>query len=833
MISIFILKKFGLTTTIAQKTSDKGLNILDFIIDRFDKSFSKTATYLKVKRAVDSMIADNKFLFSPFEYVEVLIPFGLKSVNFLTKNNLFRIEEAKNIILNHTKNDNDFLFTKNNSNKFVEAHKYFEKYAASDKDNEIAYISIFWKLAKKGKLNKNDLLNMGIDDSFIEEMLSKGYLFEMGDFILVATKENRDIFNEFKKIKELEKQKKLFEDMKKNPSEAVKEYRKTSNLLDLEECLLNLDDNIGTLRKRLSGKTLEEIAKPLNLSREMVRQKQAKLILLFPKLQEDVIFKELFQTYEISLESFLNIFKENEKVFNYLKLRYSKGDKELFDWIISSEIPKNQKEDLIKIENKYLSYDGSIKDINRVNFIGEILFENRKKINYFTQDFLKEKYNQYVLNRGYKNLYVENARSLFQSAEKSDFSISTRNGKIRFHDNYISKDVQKELVDVIESYDDGIYSMRKVVEENKDLMEEIDIRDGYELHNLFRRFISCEVIKKYGRSPEFQIGHNSKKTFILNKIKESAGISSETFANQLQKDYGLLNTSTMAYISSNFRKYIGRDKIIESSEIIPEDKSFYKIMKNKLGKNVYLYKDITNLIAKLGYDYPASQLILNECGYRFSGKMIWKNNFPNISAAFTNEILSNHFYEIKDEEIYKTIDFFSVMSRLEREFKVIRISSNKIVKTEFLEQQGLNLSLIPEFIKNVKKYINYGEYFSLYSLIESGFNNNLLDYGFEPIAYERILMTDREIRPVNRTGMIVFQKTRDRPTLEKFYSDILSSVGIMDEFDFKEDINTKFGTNFELDEIRNRLTSYGAYYSRPLNKFYFDKEDYLNEVYGR
>ena len=51
--------------------------------------------------------------------------------------------------------------------------------------------------------------------------------------------------------------------------------------------------------------------------------------------------------------------------------------------------------------------------------------------------------------------------------------------------------------------------------------------------------------------------------------------------------------------------------------------------------------------------------------------------------------------------------------------------------------------------------------------------------------------------------------------------------------DFTDDINQKYGINLDEYNIRIRLIENGVFYSDALNKVYIDKEDFLNEVYGK
>ena len=77
---------------------------------------------------------------------------------------------------------------------------------------------------------------------------------------------------------------------------------------------------------RLEGKSLKEIGDEFGISRERVRQIVSKIVNKMPSIYEVQKYSEIFSTYMISKEIFINIFCTYVRVYELLVIVSKKGE---------------------------------------------------------------------------------------------------------------------------------------------------------------------------------------------------------------------------------------------------------------------------------------------------------------------------------------------------------------------------------------------------------------------------------------------------------------------------------------------------------------------------
>ena len=132
----------------------------------------------------------------------------------------------------------------------------------------------------------------------------------------------------------------------------------------------------------------------------------------------------------------------------------------------------------------------------------------------------------------------------------------------------------------------------------------------------------------------------------------------------------------------------------------------------------------------------------------------------------------------------------------------------------------------------MEKYVGKEEYFSIVSLLNDGFDDILIQDGFELISLDRLINTSDIIKSVSHGFPNIYCKSEIKKNLNDFLSDMLLEYGSVNIDDFTYDLNLKYGLNLDEYDVKYRIIENGAFYSKELNKAYVLKEDYLDEVYG-
>ena len=88
------------------------------------------------------------------------------------------------------------------------------------------------------------------------------------------------------------------------------------------------------------------------------------------------------------------------------------------------------------------------------------------------------------------------------------------------------------------------FSSLKLFRDNPDLMEEYDIRDEYELHNLLKKIWpeTSELKIQFKKMPTIVIGEPDRDQQVLGLLMQYAPISNVELAKKYEEQYGTAGT---------------------------------------------------------------------------------------------------------------------------------------------------------------------------------------------------------------------------------------------------------------------------------------------------
>lgn len=302
----------------------------------------------------------------------------------------------------------------------------------------------------------------------------------------------------------------------------------------------------------------------------------------------------------------------------------------------------------------------------------------------------------------------------------------------------------------------------------------------------------------------------------------------------MYQEYGLRKNSMLSYIQTNFRQLLSGQQI--SAEYEKPTIETLDILRNHLVKDLYIRREIENIISEIPeVAHSFSRQLMHDIGYYVTGSTIFSKKYGNVKEAISEIVLKEKKYTRGDSLLDRSEVMGAYLPQLERDYKIVCISEDTYMRTDYLEKKGVTKKLMRSFIESVMHEYQDKSYFSFPQIVKNGFKHPLIDFGFEDIFYDRLLITERDMRPVTRFTPMIFKVSETpRLTLEIFLSDILieypTGVNLDDLID---DINMKYYQKLNRDRVKEELRKYGAYYSKTLDKFYFYKEQYLDEVYGK
>ena len=597
----------------------------------------------------------------------------------------------------------------------------------------------------------------------------------------------------------------------------------------LENIINELDEEKkDIITRRLNGETLKSIGDSIGKTRERIRQIEKKFFDSLEKIQiQENMYKNIFFEYDWTEEIFLKIFKEKKTTFSYLQILEKKENSSLYEKKSLKEI-LNEKEINLKtkkiIEEKiYLDYvilkNGDKIKVTKNELLDYILEHyveeglRYEEVFVIYKKFLKE----YSLEKNLKLLFTE---KYFESKIETHPKILLQNGrKIRYYgDILITEDELIKALD-LKKYRDIELSTKKIFDENLYQMEEWDIQDEYELHNLIKKVIKDKDKLKLevSKMPTLKFGKSDREMQILNLLITLSLVSAKDFSVEYEKIYGVKNEVVIANYLLNFSKYYQEGLYIINQKKMNSDE--YKKMKAFMTEKIYeinslkkLYKD---LIGK-DDDGLINSYNLNKLGYRITYGFVLSKEYFSLEYYFKKEILKNRVIDIKEMNIIgrRTSSYYSAIASLKKEFKIIAVEAYKYVLFEEIEKKGITLQMINDYIDSVAKFKEDNSIFTVYSLNKEGFSHKLNEYNFDEWFYGSLLSTDPRFKTQKTKNNFIIEKMdKGNITLLKFIKAVMYKHFVADLEDIKRYLKLEYNIELEKHKILEKIKEDYQFYN--------------------
>ena len=197
------------------------------------------------------------------------------------------------------------------------------------------------------------------------------------------------------------------------------------------------DDRVkDCIFKKLAGKTLDEIGKIYNLTRERTRQIIVHALRTRPRLYEDK-YLSIFEKYCIFADDFVLAFEESETTYNYLelvgqtKVQQKLPLKDLLeDDTISLEVKRRVEKAIYK---NYIVINGVRLKVDRSE-LTQYYIKNKCKLPTKIDDVV-EQYHMFLrsLNLQDEGLFWSDNRSFENKMNRSDYILWSRGKCIRYY----------------------------------------------------------------------------------------------------------------------------------------------------------------------------------------------------------------------------------------------------------------------------------------------------------------------------------------------------------------------------------------------------------------
>lgn len=579
------------------------------------------------------------------------------------------------------------------------------------------------------------------------------------------------------------------------------------------------------LYDRFHGLTLEEIGNKQGVTRERIRQIIAKQMSKIPTLYEDK-YKTVFEYYYWECEDFVKFYNEEEITYFYLNERYKKGEHEIHE-LLTQEITEHQRE---YISQKY--------KIERV--LGEKIVVSRNEVlklitKYYAKDNIVAKdlsnlFNDYV-NNYLKDYQLQNFddRTIEGCIDRLKIAVFGHGRMIRYFDyNELTENDIKMLGEMF-NLDDGFYSTKIMFDSNIHLMNSIDIRNEYELHNLLKKLFSDNDSNiKFLRMPNFIVGEMDKDEFIVNKIEELSPISVSDFVHFLEVEYGHKSNTMSSYILSSFGNYINNGYLEVDNK---------KLYDPEILKLTEIYTDDIYTIAnakKILKDHGYSNEYFNNynmlmIGYKIRSNYIMKKSYLSVDELLMKLSQNEDFIKI-DKDYFKVSSFYFALIRFEQKFDIVKIDNDEYITYQKLHSLGITKEILYKVRSEIENRLKEKNYISVKHIKNIVDETILGDFGFDDIFYESLISPLDNVKALRINNNKIFTIGAENNRLS-FIRYIVNNNGSIEIDKLERLLKTDYDIDVPYYKIKEYIYGSDLYYNEILEKIYIDKKDFYEEVY--
>ena len=451
--------------------------------------------------------------------------------------------------------------------------------------------------------------------------------------------------------------------------------------------------------RRLKGESLQEIGDTFELTRERVRQILSKMAKKMPCLYEDY-YKFPYEYFKFSKSAFNSVFPECGAIgYEYLSIRYKKGKELISDESVERYTGFFKERMVEYLQEEILRKDK--RHVTRSEMIYRVLMSNSDHA--MTIDEFEKEYYEYLTRKNYpQDRLAINIRTVTNRLRTSPHVVFDKDNRLRY-----SEADPKIIWNNIDfnQYRDMIISAELIYRDYIELMEELDIRDGYELFYIIKSSLgNCEN-KDFDincrRVPVMVLGNGDEAKQALHLLKEISPVDFGGYYEAYEERYGVRSAYGNSVITGALANYyLNGEYSVDVSAMDNEDALKLKLALSK--KNFWFIDEIEKMFSEICTN--SSQDALNKAafkriGYSLNIGYLYNDDYGAVINFFDQEIFSKEILDLNeyDRRLLALSSFESALYKKRMELEYIEVAPKVYMTLNKLEQiYGLTLDDIHE-----------------------------------------------------------------------------------------------------------------------------------------
>lgn len=456
--------------------------------------------------------------------------------------------------------------------------------------------------------------------------------------------------------------------------------------------------------RRLKGCSLQEIGDALNLTRERVRQILTKMAKSMPTLYEDY-YRFPYEFFKFTKSEFCTAFPECGAIgYEYLFMRYKKGKNLINDnsvkkyiGIWSERMEEYLKEEALRQDKRH---------VTRTEMVYRVLMSNSDCA--MTMDEFEEQYYEYLTRRNYpKDRLAINIRTVSNHLRNSQHVVFDKDNRVRYCE--VSPQIIWENID-FNRYKDTIISAELIYRDYIELMEELDIRDGYELFYIIKSSLENWHNKDFDiscrRVPVIVLGDGDEAKQALHLLKEISPIDFFGYYEAYEERYGVRSANGNSVITGTLANYyLNGEYSIDVTSMDNEDAMKLKLSLSQ--KKFWFIDEVEKLFSEICIN--SSQDALNKAafkriGYSLNIGYLYNDDYGTVVNFYDREIFSKEILDLNeyDRRLLVLPSFESALYKKRMELEYIEVAPKVYVTLNELDKI---YGLTPEDVHKLQWWI--------------------------------------------------------------------------------------------------------------------------------
>lgn len=577
-------------------------------------------------------------------------------------------------------------------------------------------------------------------------------------------------------------------------------------------------ENLGSKKyeafvRRLNGESLQKIGDVIDLTRERVRQILVKMAKAMPCLYEDY-YRFPYEYFKFSKNEFCNAFPEcGDTGYEYLSIRYKKGKEEISDKSVEKYTGVYKERMVEYLKEEKLRQDK--RHVTRTEMVYRVLMSNGDRA--MTIDEFEMEYNEYLSRKNYpKDRLTLNIRTVSNQLRNSPHIVFDKDNRMR----YCEADPQIIWNNVdFNQYKNMIISAELIYRDYIEMMEELDIRDGYELFYIIKSSLDQWDNKDFDvscrRVPIMILGEGDEARQALHLLKEISPIDFGGYYEAYEERYGVRSAYGNPVITGALANYyLDGEYSVDVTALDDEDAMKLKQALSK--KNFWFIDEVKKLFSEICIN--SSQDALNKAafkriGYSMNIGYLYNDEYGTVVNYYDQEIFSKDILDLReyDRRLLILSSFESALYKKRMELEYIEVAPKVYMTLNELNRiYGLSL----EDVRKLQEWICQCEdkYFNAHSVwrqLETiGLDKNLQHNEWLCTC---IFRQQSNVFSQQVAGGIILCKDSSELNLGSICQWIVDECGKMTVQALTTQFNETFATRIPVSKIAQKLKEYGLW----------------------